>query len=99
MSEPHNWNEFRQRGGGTQASEPDDDFDIVCMQALTGQAGRQFLEALRQRFIERPENPMSTEAVLRVRVTQQQFVRDLEAARDRGNEAVKRKAAAAQKPD
>jgi len=95
---PH-WGEFdqgRARAGAGPASD-DPDFDEVCALALTGAAGQNLLEALRFRHIDRPENPNAPEAVLRVRVTQQQFVRDLEAARDRGLEAIKRKAEAAKK--
>lgn len=97
MSEPHNWGEFRQRVPSTAPAATDPDFDEICMRALTGPSGQQLLEALRQRYIERPENPHAVEAVLRVRVTQQQMVRDLEAARDRGAESIKRKAEAERK--
>jgi hypothetical protein len=97
MSDPHNWSEFRQRQPGAAPAATDPDFDEICVRALTGAAGQQLLEALRRQYIERPENPGAPEAVLRVRVTQQQFVRDLEAARDRGAEAIKRKAEAARK--
>ena len=97
MSGPH-WGEFEQSGPRTTPPSTDPDFDEICMRALTGAAGQQLLEALRAQYIDRNENPAAPEAVLRVRVTQQQFVRDLENARDRGIEAVKRKAEAAKKP-
>jgi hypothetical protein len=92
-----NWGEFKQRTRGGTPEQTDADFDDICASALSGIAGRDFLVALRERFIERSENPMATEPALRVRVTQQQFVRDLEAARDRGLEAAKRRAEAASK--
>lgn len=97
MSDAHNWGEFRQRPSGAQQAADDPDFDDICARALSGIAGQEFLAVLRDRFIERGENPLTSEAALRVRVTQQQFVRELQAARDRGLEAAKRKAAAASK--
>lgn len=97
MSDPHNWGEFAQRRPSAAADAADPDFDEICMRALSGPSGQQFLHALRERYIERPENPHAIEAVLRVRATQQQMVRDLEAARDRGAEAIKRKADADRK--
>lgn len=96
MSNP-NWSEFEQRRKTASAVSSDDDFDDICARALSGLSGRELLAALRARYIERTENPLGAEAALRVRVTQQQFIRDLEAARDRGLEAIKRKAEAAAK--
>jgi hypothetical protein len=71
------WGEFTQGRAQPTASD-DTDFDDVCALALSGHAGADLLQALRRQYIERTENPLATEAALRVRVTQQQFVRDLE---------------------
>jgi hypothetical protein len=98
MSQPHHWGEFTQRRSGPAQPDPAEDFDAICMRALTGAAGQQLIDALRRRYIDAPENPAAPEAVLRVRATQQQFVRDLEAACQRGLEAAKRRAEAAKKP-
>jgi hypothetical protein len=81
------WDEQRrQQATEAAAHQPagDDDFDRLCAAALGGPAGREFMKALRDRYIERPDNPLAPEHMLRVRATQQQFVRDLERARDRG---------------
>lgn len=91
MSDPHNWGEFAQRRPSATADTADPDFDELCMRALAGPSGQQFLRALRERYIESPANPLAPEASLRVRATQMQMVRDLEAARDRGADAIKRK--------
>lgn len=85
MSRPPSWNDIAQReASGPQPTAQSETYDEICATALSGVAGERFLAALRQRFIEASENPLGAEASLRVRVTQQQFVRDLEAARDRG---------------
>jgi len=84
-----NWSEFEQRRGSDPTPRNDADFDSIVATALTTIGGRALLEALRARYIERPENPLGTEASLRVRVTQQQFIRDLEAACERGVKARK----------
>lgn len=89
------WNEFHQKPRAPQPPTFDPDFDTVCAIALSGGPGQRLLEALRERYIDRTENPLLPEAALRVRVTQAQFVRDLEIARDRGLDAQKRKAEAA----
>lgn len=96
MNEP-NWGNFEQRRTSAAPETPDQDFDEICALALSGLAGAQLIAALRLRYIDRTENPNAVESVLRVRVTQQQFVRDLESARDRGLAEIKRKAEAAKK--
>lgn len=90
MSRSPNWSEFDHHAP-VSAPTPDADFDALAATALGGGAGAQLLSQLRQRYIERAENPLTTEAALRVRVTQQQFVRELETAVQRGLAARKTK--------
>jgi hypothetical protein len=84
MSSRPSWDDLQQRQSGPAPSQAAETYDEICATVLSGSAGERFLQALRQRFLEARENPLGTEAELRMRVTQQQFVRDLEAARDRG---------------
>lgn len=93
-----NWGEFQQRPKGPAPAGNDPDFDDLCALVLTGSAGQRLIEALRARYIDAPENPQAPEASLRVRVTQQQFVRELEQARDRGLDAARRRSEEAAKP-
>jgi hypothetical protein len=91
---PHNWGEFTRRPATPPSDSGSPDFDERCAVALSGPAGVGFMKALRARYIDSRENPLASAEALRVRVTQQQFVRDLEDARDRGLAALaaKRKA-------
>lgn len=79
------WQEFRQdRAAEHTAPAADEDFDRLCAAALGGPAGRAFTAALRAKVIDRNEDPYASDHILRVRIAEQQFVRDLERARDRG---------------
>jgi hypothetical protein len=94
------WEEFHQRRGpGAEGPAVDDEFDAICATALGGVAGQRLIEALRRRHFESGGNAMAPEAVLRVRAAHQQMIRDLEMARDRGNEAAKKRAEASRKTD
>lgn len=92
MSEP-NWGEFAVRGAASDQAAVSDELDAACAAVFITAEGKRLLEQLRKRYVEAPVALLSESRALRVRATQQQFVRDLEAARDRGLEAAaKRKA-------
>jgi hypothetical protein len=81
---PASWKDLQQRTSGPAPNPAADDFDEICALMLTGATGERFLAALYKKHIDAPENVFGTEAALRVRAAQQQLVRDLESARDRG---------------
>lgn len=75
------WNDV----GPQQALGPTEDrLSEICAQVFTTPAGKELLVELRKKYFELGGNPMAEERALRVRATQQQFVRDLELACDRG---------------
>lgn len=70
----------------------DDEFATLCAQVFTMPSGKALLAALRKRYFDNPGNPLADERALRVRITQQHFVRELELACERGlNASAKRK--------
>lgn len=88
MTHP-NWDQIE---GRPETQPPrDNEFDRLCWSVMSAGNGAQLLEMLRKKYFETAFNPQSPEAALRVRITQQQFVRDLEAATKRGAEAAKAK--------
>lgn len=70
---------------------PDDEFAVLCAQIFTSAPGKLLLEKLRKRHFDTGGNALADERALRVRAANQQFVRDLELARDRGSAAPKAK--------
>jgi hypothetical protein len=84
MSEPPNWNDLKQPGGATKAPQPDNEFDALCASLFNSGNGKLLLDALRKRHFDTGGNARADERDLRIRVVNQQFVRDLEIARDRG---------------
>lgn len=70
----------------------DDEFAILCAQVFTAPSGKALLAALRKRYFDNPGNPLAEERALRVRATQQHFIRELELACERGlNASAKKK--------
>lgn len=85
------WDDLQRRPDA--APTADSEFDSICARLLTGPDGRRLLALFRKRYFDAPANPLADERALRVRATQQQFVRDLELACERGlAAAAKRKA-------
>lgn len=89
MSDP-NWNNI---GSRKEAPAPavESEFDRLCWSVLSAGNGARLLELLREKYFETPFNPQAPEPALRVRLTQQQVVRDLEGAIRRGADAAKAK--------
>lgn len=82
MSEqPPSWTDLNKR----EAAPADDEFATLCAQVFTSPPGKALLAALRKRYFDSPGNPHAAEPVLRVRATQQHFVRELEIACERGS--------------
>lgn len=90
MSEP-SWSNFQSGSAVGKAPPVDNEFDAVCAEVFTSGSGKRLLAALRKKHFDTGGNPMADERALRVRSTQQHFVRELEAACERGLEANKRK--------
>jgi len=84
------WDDLAQPGGREQAPKPDNEFDAVCADVFMTAGGKRLLAALRKRHFETGGNPRAEERDLRIRVTNQQFVRDLEMASERGLAAGKK---------
>lgn len=83
MSEqPPSWEDLRR--GPQQPASATAEFDEACAHVFTSAAGKRLMKELRRRFVEAPFSPSADERALRVRATQQHFVRDLEIACDRG---------------
>lgn len=85
------WNDLAQPGAEARAPKPDNEFDAVCAEVFTSGSGKRLLAALRKRYFEMGGNPLADERALRLRATQQHFVRELETACERGLEANQRK--------
>lgn len=83
--QPPSWGDLHK-----PAAEPPRNtrFDELCMQVFTSPAGKELLKELRQKHFDSVANPLADERALRVRITQQQFVRDLEIACERGRAAI-----------
>jgi len=83
MTEP-SWNELEKR----QAAEPRDTrFDEACVRVFTSPDGKALLAELRRKYFEHGQNPVADDRALRVQITQQHFVRELERACERGLKA------------
>jgi hypothetical protein len=89
MSEPH-WGNLRQPGTTEQSAKPDNEFDAVCAEVFTSGSGKRLLAALRKKHFELGGNARAEERDLRIRVTNQQFIHDLESACARGLAAGKK---------
>ena len=84
------WDDLSQPGGREQAAKPDNEFDAACAEIFTSGSGKRLLAALRKKHFETPFNILAAEPALRVRATNQQFIRDLETACERGLAAGKK---------
>ncbi len=62
-------------------------FDRLCASVLLSGPGAELLQMLRKRTIEAADNVLAPESALRVKAAQSQFVRDIEAAVERGRKA------------
>lgn len=80
MSEP-SWSDLERKPAGppkdTRLSE-------ICARVFTTPDGRELLAELRRLHFDSFASPAADERALRVRATQQNFVWELEQARDRG---------------
>ena len=83
MTEP-SWSEFDRRAADQEQKLPTDDLDAACASVFITAEGKRLLAVLRERYFDAPLGGLADDRALRVRITQQQFVRDLETARDRG---------------
>lgn len=69
----------------------DAEFDRLCLLVLSTGAGADLLKKLRARTIDAPDDPLASESALRVKAAQSQFVRQIEAAMERGRKAMEAK--------
>lgn len=77
------WDQLAQHGA--EEREPvDNEFDTLCAHVFAGPPGRALLAALRKRYFDAPINPLAPDRALALRINQQQFVRELETACERG---------------
>jgi hypothetical protein len=83
MSEP-SWNDLKP---APQTPREASEFDILCANVLASGSGRQLLDELRRRHVDRPFNLAASERALLVMATEQHFVRELELACERGLKA------------
>lgn len=81
MSEP-SWSDLQRPS--PKSSAADNEFDALCARMFITADGKELLASLRRKHFEHGGNPLADERALRVRAAQQQFVRDIEIARDRG---------------
>jgi hypothetical protein len=84
------WSDLSQPGAGGPGPKPDNEFDAVCAEVFTSGSGKRLLAVLRRKHFESGGNALADERVLRVRITQQEFIRDLERACERGLAAGKK---------
>lgn len=89
MTEP-SWNDL-QRPAPAQDAKPNDEFNALCASIFTSTAGKLLLAELRRKHFDEGGNDLADDRALRVRIARQQFVRDLERARDAGLAAAQRK--------
>jgi hypothetical protein len=82
MSEP-SWNDL-SRGQPQAAPKSDNEFDAVCAEVFTSGSGKRLLAALRKKHFDSPFNQLAPDRALQVRIDNQHFVRELEAACERG---------------
>lgn len=59
-------------------------FEEVCALVFSAGPGKELLALLRTKYFDAPMNGLADERALRLRINQQQFVRDLETACERG---------------
>lgn len=62
-------------------------FDRLCFIVLSSGPGQELLQMLRKRTIDAPDDMFGSESALRAKAAQSQFVRDIEAAAERGRKA------------
>lgn len=86
--------DHRARKGGRASADPE--YDRLCALVLASPPGRELLAKMRARTIDAPVNAGElSESALRALVAQSQFVREIEAAIQRGLDAMKTKGKAA----
>lgn len=86
--QPRSWNDLAQPGGAPKPPPPDSEFDTLCASLFNSGNGKLLIAALRKKHFDTGGNVHADERVLRVRAANQQFVRDLELACERGLAAV-----------
>jgi hypothetical protein len=82
MSDP-SWNDLAKHGAPKPAPA-DSEFDALCASLLNSGNGKRLIELLRKKHFDTGGNALADERALRVRVANQQFIRDLESAAARG---------------
>lgn len=60
------------------------ELDAACARIFISPDGKTLLEELRRKYFDDFGNDLADDRALRVRIAKQQFVRELETARDRG---------------
>jgi hypothetical protein len=83
------WGDLRPQQVPDEPEAPDR-FSLLCAIVFTTPSGKELLDELRRRHIDRRMTPGADERSLRVAATEQHLVRGLELARDRGLVAVKK---------
>lgn len=81
------WNDLKQPGPTQPAPVVDNEFDTLCLHVFTSAPGKALLAALRKKYFDSPFNQLAPDRALQVRIDNQHFVRELEAARDRAADA------------
>ena len=81
------WDDL-QKLGAIKPTPADNEFETLCMQVFGSAPGRLLLAALRRKYFDAPMNQLADERALRLRINQQQFVRELETACERGTAAL-----------
>jgi hypothetical protein len=87
MSDLPSWSDLRATE--PQVQQPDR-LSEICASVFTTTSGKDLLKELRRRYFENVGSPLADERALRVRATQQHFIRDLELACERGLKAAAR---------
>lgn len=80
------WDDLAKPGPAAQAPAIDNEFDTLCMHVFTSAPGKLLLASLRKKYFDSPFPPLADERALRLRINQQQFVRELETACERAIE-------------
>jgi hypothetical protein len=83
MSGHPSWNDLEPQPAAAQ----EDRLSNLCAMVFTTLSGKELLAELRRKHFDTGGNPLADDRALRVRATQQHFVRELELARDRGLKA------------
>lgn len=93
MTEPaQHWGKLKSHKESAPVSESSDWEAEAFANCLNTPAGRQMMQILRSRTIERRARPQATEAELREMEAQRALVHDMEKERDRGIEVMDRRA-------